>query len=249
VITAGIDIGSRNTKLVVIENGVPCEWGLLPTGADPIGAVSALIKGRHFDRVAATGYGRKLAESGVADMALTEIKACAIGAHHMLPECRTVIDIGGQDTKGIALDGKGGFNDFAMNDRCAAGTGRFLEMIAGTLGYTLDEFGQVSCGITSTFRLNSMCAVFAESEVISLIARGAKGPEIARAVHEAMVDRIAVMVRSMNHPIQTPMLAGGVAHNLCIVQLLENKLGVKIAVPERAQFTAAIGAAIWSSIN
>jgi len=241
---AGIDIGSCTTKLVVIEDGEAVEWSLLPTGADPLKAVRALIGDRTFERIAATGYGRKLAVGSVAGGALTEVKAAATGAHALSPECRTVIDIGGQDVKVIALDGNGGFTDFAMNDRCAAGTGRFLEVMARTLGFDLEQFGHISAGTEGSLRLSSMCAVFAESEVISLIARGEDPRVIARAVHEAVADRISALARTIAARSDTTMLAGGVARNACMVRLLEAKLGVPLIVHERAQYVAALGTAL-----
>lgn len=244
---AGIDIGSCTTKLVAIQNGEVVEWRLQPTGADPLTAVRALIGDRQFGQVAATGYGRKLAFGSYADRVLTEVKAAAIGAHALVPECRTVVDIGGQDVKVIALDGHGGFMDFAMNDRCAAGTGRFLELMARTLGFGLDEFGELSCEADANLRLNSMCAVFAESEVISLIARGEEPTRIARAVHESAADRIAALVRSVVTEAGPIMLAGGVARNPCVVEILGSRFGAEPFVHERAQYVAALGAALVAS--
>ncbi len=244
MISAGLDIGSRTTKLVVMEDGRLCEWILRPTGADPLGAARALIGGRRFDRLAATGYGRHLAKEGLADLALTEIKACALGTHFLCPACRSVIDIGGQDTKVIALDASGSIGNFAMNDRCAAGTGRFLEFMAQTLGLDIEEFGRVACDAEASVRLSSMCVVFAESEVVSLIARGAGGKEIARAVHEAMADRIASLARTIQPEDGDIVLAGGVARNPCIRPLLEGRLNRRLIVLDRAQFIPALGAAV-----
>lgn len=300
MITAGLDIGSRTTKLVVLEDGQPCEWILRPTGADPLGAARALVDARRFDRLSATGYGRHLARgtpecnsggsgaapecnsganiervlspelysgtnnkeglptpqnelspelySGdgrpLADLVLTEIKACALGTHFLFPDCRSVIDIGGQDTKVIALDADGGIGNFTMNDRCAAGTGRFLEFMAQTLSLGIEEFGRVALEGESSVRLNSMCVVFAESEVISLIARGVGAGEIARAVHEAMADRISSLARTIHLEDGEIMLAGGVARNPCISPLLEARLGRRLIVHERSQFIPALGAAI-----
>ncbi|MBP6965187.1 MAG: hypothetical protein KBC96_12350 [Armatimonadetes bacterium] len=244
MISAGLDIGSRTAKLVILDDGRPCEWMLRPTGADPLGAARALIDGRRFDRLAATGYGRHLASEDLADLALTEIKACAMGVHFLQPECRSVIDIGGQDTKVIALGARGGIGNFVMNDRCAAGTGRFLEFMAQTLGLGIEEFGRAACDAAAAIRLNSMCVVFAESEVISLIARGVGGGEIARAVHEAMADRIASLARTIRLDEGDIMLAGGVALNPCVTPLLESRLGRRLIVHERCQFIPALGAAI-----
>lgn len=241
---AGIDIGSRATKLVVLDGNVPCEWQLVPTGIDPLRAAHSLLAGRKFEVIAATGYGRHLARNDFADVVLTEVKACAVGAHHVMPDCRLVIDVGGQDCKAIALDGNGGFDDFAMNDRCAAGTGRFLEVMAQTLGFPLDQFGAVALDAESTVRINSMCAVFAESEVTSLIARGADVRGIARGIHQASVERIAALVQGLGVRTDRVLLTGGVAGNPCICALLESRLKTAVVAPDRPQFIVALGAAL-----
>lgn len=241
---AGVDIGSRTAKLVVMKDGQPFQWSLVPTGIDPIGAARNLIDGRRFDYIVATGYGRHLARADLAAAAVTEVKACAVGAHFLFPECRTVIDVGGQDTKVVVLDVRGGLTDFAMNDRCAAGTGRFLEVMAQTLGFTIEEFGSVCCDADASVQINSMCVVLAESEVISLIARGKDARQIGRAVHQTMVDRIASLTASVGLAGDSAVLAGGVARNPCIVHLLERKLRVRLLVHEYAQFIPALGAAL-----
>ncbi len=241
---AGIDIGSRTTKLVVLDDAAPVEWKLVATGVDPIQAARTLIDGRVFDAVAATGYGRHFARTELGFQVLTEVKACAVGAHHVMPECRTVIDIGGQDCKVVALDGEGGFSDFQMNDKCAAGTGRFLEVMAQTLGFGLDEFGEVALQADEAVRINSMCTVFAESEVTSLIARGEDPRRISRGLHQAVVDRVASMARSVGVGEGGVLLVGGVALNPCVRPLLEARLGVPVIVPEHAQFVVALGAAL-----
>lgn len=241
---AGIDIGSRTTKLVVLDSGIPVEYTLVPTGVDPLQAARTLIAGREFEAIAATGYGRHLARTKLGFTVLTEVKACAVGAHHVSPECRTVIDIGGQDCKVVTLDGNGGFSDFQMNDKCAAGTGRFLEVMAQTLGFGLDEFGNVALMAKEAVRVNSMCTVFAESEITSLIARGEDPKRIARGLHLAVVDRVASMARSMDVSESGVLFVGGVAKNPCIRTLLETRLRMPVTAPEHAQFVVALGAAL-----
>lgn len=240
---AGIDIGSCTTKLVVLEDGAPVEWKIVPTGVDPLAAARSLLGDRRFDVIAATGYGRHLARAGFAHKVLTEIKACALGAHHLAPEHRMVIDIGGQDCKAVALDGKGGFVDFAMNDRCAAGTGRFLEVMARTLGFSLEEFGPASLEVRNSVKINSMCTVFAESEVTSLIARGEDVHRIARGVHQSVVDRVCALAQSLGVNGEV-LLVGGVANNPCIAKLLETRLRVPVTVLKEAQYIVALGAAL-----
>ncbi len=242
---AGIDIGSRTTKLVVLDDRVPVEWSIVPTGVDPLQTVRTLIGDRRFDAIAATGYGRHLARTELEFTVMTEIKACALGVHHIAPKCRMVVDIGGQDCKVIALDGTGGFNDFQMNDRCAAGTGRFLEIMAQTLGFGLDEFGEIALQTEHAVRVNSMCTVFAESEVTSLIARGESPARIARGLHQAIADRVVSMARSVGVHEDGILLVGGVAQNPCVRHLLQSRLGVPVTVPERTQFIIALGAALF----
>ena len=190
----------------------------------------------------ATGYGRHLARTQFDCPIITEIKAYAIGAHFLFPQCRTVIDVGGQDSKVIRLtDGK--VNDFEMNDRCAAGTGRFLEVMAHTLGYSLDNLGQSALKADRSVTINSMCTVFAESEVVSLLARGEKPQNIALGLHESIISRILSMMGRIGCEDEV-IFAGGVAKNPCVVALLEKKLATKINVPSEPQIVGAIGAAL-----
>jgi len=194
--------------------------------------------------VVATGYGRHLARAETAGRVITEIKAHAAGAARLFPGVRTVIDIGGQDSKVIALDGSGRVSRFLMNDKCAAGTGRFLEIMAATLGYTLPDFGEAALGADDEVRLNAMCTVFAESEVISLKNRGVPPARIARAVHQAVVQRMVQMVTRMDYGPWI-VFSGGVARNPCIRRLLQEQLpGTEIRVPQDPDLVGALGAAL-----
>jgi predicted CoA-substrate-specific enzyme activase len=240
--TIGLDIGSRTTKLAVVEQGQLVESRIVDTGTDPLARARELLAGRNGAPVAATGYGRHLAREKLGCPVVTEIKAHALGASHLFPECRTVIDIGGQDSKVIAVaDGRQ--TGFEMNDRCAAGTGRFLEVMAATLGYTLDEFGPAALAAPESASVNSMCTVFSESEVVSLIARGCTRPSIALGLHESIISRLLSLVGRVGARPEV-VLTGGVALNVCFRALLERRLGTAVRVPAEPQLAGALGSAL-----
>jgi predicted CoA-substrate-specific enzyme activase len=196
-----------------------------------------------FDRILATGYGRHLFETQFDVSTVTEIKAFARGAKALFPACRTILDIGGQDTKVIALDDKGNVSKFEMNDRCAAGTGMFLEVIAETLGYDLDEFGKEALNARGNIKINSMCTVFAQSEVTSLLAKRQKREDIARGIHCAILNRTLSLLKRVS---TTPeiIFAGGVAKNPCLKYLLVEALAQEVKIPEDPQMVGAYGAAM-----
>ncbi|PKN12544.1 MAG: 3-hydroxyacyl-ACP dehydratase [Deltaproteobacteria bacterium HGW-Deltaproteobacteria-4] len=239
----GIDLGSRTIKVVVVKDGVLLDHTVAESGFEPHAQSCELIARFTPSRIIATGYGRHLAHKHFADEVITEIKAHALGARHYFPECRTILDVGGQDSKVIALTQQGRVATFQMNDKCAAGTGRFLEMMATTLGFRLDEFGAAAGQSDQDVPINSMCAVFAESEVISLKNRGVPVQDIARAIHLAVVDRLAAMLQRLGHGDQI-IFTGGVANNPFIVQALARKLGVAVLVPQTPTIIGALGAAL-----
>ena len=183
---------------------------------------------------------------------VTEIKAHARGAKAIFPNFSTLLDIGGQDSKAIAVNEKGRVKKFEMNDRCAAGTGKFLEIMAKTLGFSIKNFGDEALSAETALSINSMCTVFAESEVTSLIAKGAKTREIARGLHVSVVKRAAAMinrVRSSSNPASKGgdiVFTGGVANNPCMVRLISEKLACDVKVPENPQMMGAYGAALLS---
>lgn len=239
---AGIDIGSRTIKLAIIKNSVLSDFWVTDTGIDPVSKIKKLLKGHKFDEIAATGYGRYLAQTHVGCKVITEIKAHALGADFIFPGCRTVIDIGGQDSKIISCE-DGTVKSFEMNDRCAAGTGRFLEVMSTNLGYTIEEFSQQALEAKESVKINSMCTVFAESEVVSLISEGKNAKNIALGVHQSILNRIiSMMGRTGAEP--PVVFTGGVAKNRCMTALLEKNLGIKLLVPEEPQITGAVGAAL-----
>jgi (R)-2-hydroxyacyl-CoA dehydratese activating ATPase len=240
---AGIDIGSRTIEVVVLEGGRTIEARQSDAGFDPLKEAIKLLDGARHDRIMATGYGRHLLEVALDAPTVTEIKAYAVGAKALFPEARMILDIGGQDSKAIALNPDGRVLKFEMNDRCAAGTGKFLEIMARTLGFTLDEFGSEAIKGQKEMQISSMCTVFAESEVTSLLAKGADRHDIALALHHSVVRRAVGMVKrvSMNQPM---VFAGGVARNACMVRLLEEAVQNPILVPKDPQMVGAIGAAL-----
>jgi predicted CoA-substrate-specific enzyme activase len=199
------------------------------------------IDGSSIKRIISTGYGRNSLE--FADKAVTEITCHAVGAHYLNPKVRSVIDIGGQDSKAISIDERGGVKDFAMNDKCAAGTGRFLEVMARALEVDLEDFGNLSITADQPSKISSLCTVFAESEVISLISQGEKRENIIAGIHESIAARVSAMANRVG--IKTPiMMTGGVAKNVGVLKALETKLGQPIEVSEKTQVTGAIGAAL-----
>lgn len=239
---AGLDIGSRTTKVAVLDGGEFVRSAIADTGTDPLALARELLAGVRCDAVVATGYGRHLVRERLGCAVVTEIRAHALGAGRLFPACRTVIDIGGQDSKAIRVEG-GQQTAFEMNDRCAAGTGRFLEVMAMTLGCTVGEFGGQALAARESMPISSMCTVFSESEVVSLIARGVDKHSIALGLHESIVNRLLALVGRVG--VEPPVvLTGGVALNPCIRALLERRLGLPLFVPDEPQIVGALGAAL-----
>jgi len=240
--TAGIDIGSRTIKLAILKGRSLCYYQIVDTGINQLAKAKELLQSVSFDKIVATGYGRHRLQEEIGCPVITEIKAYALGANFYFPHCRTVIDIGGQDSKVIKVE-KGKVLDFMMNDRCAAGTGKFLEVMAHTLGYTIENFWQSALTAKSSLTINAMCTVFAESEVVSLIARGEDPKNIALGLHQAVVNRVFALVGSIGFEEEI-VFGGGVAKNRCIVSCLKARLGKEIFVPAEPQILGALGAAI-----
>lgn len=250
---AGVDIGSRTIELVVLENGVVERAFTSPTTFDPLGACRKVLEGLSVDALVATGYGRKLfvREFGAcADLGrvrdITEIQAHALGARAVFPEARAVLDIGGQDTKAITLSAQGAVERFEMNDRCAAGTGKFLEFMATALQIPLEEFGPFALHADRRIQINSMCTVFAESEATSLMAMGERPENIAMGLHLAIAGRIKAMLERVG--LTPPLVfSGGVARNRCMVDLLTEHLGEPVLLARDPELTGALGAALHAA--
>lgn len=253
MITAGIDIGSITAKAALIHDGKLSGTSLQFTGYHAAKAGNAVletllgqtgIRRDDIDVIVSTGYGRNSVD--FADKAVTEITCHGAGAHFIDPEIRFVVDVGGQDSKVIKIDTNGKVVDFAMNDKCAAGTGRFLEVMARALEADLDDFGRLSAEADAPAAISSICTVFAESEVISLISRGESRQNMIAGIHESVASRISAMARRVG--VTPPvMMTGGVARNQGVVRALENRMDVEIRVSPHAQLNGAIGAALLAA--
>jgi len=242
----GIDLGSRTVKVAALEDGCLVDQQIVESGFDPHGQAREMLGRYRPDRVVATGYGRHLARKHFADEVITEIKAHALGARYHFPDCTTVVDIGGQDSKVISLGANGRVINFQMNDKCAAGTGKFLEIMAASLGYRLDEFGLAALESEQEVAINSMCTVFAESEVITLKNHGSPPADIARGVHLSVVNRITAMLGRIGFG-KSIVFSGGVARNPCIVRMLRQRLDTaRIESPVAPDIVGALGAALYA---
>lgn len=250
MIVAGIDIGSITAETVILQDNQMLSSSIVPTGANSRTAAErsltaalkqASLRQEDLAAIITTGYGRASFPS--ATKMITEITCHARGAFFVYPETRTVIDIGGQDSKVIRLDKKGRNVDFQMNDKCAAGTGRFLEVMARALEVKLEDLGRLSRSAQRTIKISSMCTVFAESEVVSLIADNQPQEVIIRGLHDAIADRILGMIRRVGVE-EKVTLTGGVAKNEGVVQALEERLEVRVFVPPEPQIIGALGAAL-----
>ena len=245
MIAAGLDVGSRTIKLVTLVGSSerPRDTVVVASGANPVRRCQELLAGLDGVPLVVTGYGRHVVADELGGRKVSEIKACAVGARYLYQDAGTVIDIGGQDTKVTQLGKAGEVVKFEMNDRCAAGTGRFLEVMAGILEVSIADLGPLALRATHAAQVNSLCTVFAESEVVSLISRGEESASVALALHEAIAVRIAAMARRVGIK-ERLVFAGGGALNPCLQQLLGDKLGVRVTVPESPQTISALGAAI-----
>lgn len=248
----GLDIGSRSIELVAVEDGVVVLARRVPTTFDPVSQCAGLLDGLRPASLVGTGYGRNLVQRLGLDCpvsAITEIKAHALGAASLFPHARSVLDIGGQDTKAMTLrpGQHGKVARFEMNDRCAAGTGKFLEYTAGVFQIPVEEFGAYALRGTDPPEISSMCTVFAETEATSLMARGTRPESIALGLHRAIVKRTVNMLGRVGY--QPPLVfTGGVANNPCVLSLLAGELcatmGEDILVPDEPDMAGALGAAL-----
>ncbi len=241
----GIDIGSRYIKYALLEDTRLIEFQRRETGYNPLSVCRELLESSEPERLVATGYGRYLLEIYDNMKTITEIKAVARGAKAVFPNTKTIIDIGGQDTKIISLNDKGTVIHFEMNDRCAAGTGRFLEVMAKTLGYELESFGEYCNDKNANIKINSLCTVFAESEVISLITKGEKREAIAHALHDSIVSRVMALIKRIDIKDDV-IFTGGCATNSYLKRLFEERLQRKVYVHENPYLQAAHGAALYA---
>ena len=207
----GLDVGSRTVDAVWVEDGEVVDRAVLDSGFAPQEVAAALVGRALHDSVVATGYGRHAAAERFGAEAITEIAAYALGAAYLQPKARSILDIGGQDTKVIRLGPSGRVLDFEMNDKCAAGTGRFLEVMAKALGCEIDELGPAALAAPCAAQVSSMCTVFAESEVIGLLHRGEPRGSVARGLHEAVARRTLSALRRVRAEPPLFFAGGGAA--------------------------------------
>jgi predicted CoA-substrate-specific enzyme activase len=255
-IVAGVDVGAATAKTVILSDSRMLGYAIIPTGYDVRLAarqvtVEALKRSGanksidELDCVISTGYGRHAVD--FASKAVTEIICHARGAHFMIPETRTIIDIGGQDSKAIELDDQGNIREFVMNDKCAAGTGRFLDVMAQVLQVgSIDNMGPLSLESREPCSISSTCTIFAESEVVSLRATGRSREDLIAGVHKAIASRVAIMASRLNIRPEI-IFTGGVAKNVGVKRALEDEFGMAISVPQEPQIVGALGAALLAS--
>jgi predicted CoA-substrate-specific enzyme activase len=255
MLVAGIDIGAATAKVVIMEDGKILGYAIKPTGHD-VRSVATSVTGEALKNiglpisieslqfVVATGYGRNSVD--FANTTITEIICHAKGAHHVIPSVRCIIDIGGQDSKAMEVDSNGNVMNFVMNDKCAAGTGRFLEVMAKVLGVrAVDKMGPIALKSNNPCRISSTCTVFAETEVVVLRAEGKERKDIIAGVHKAVATRVAVMASSLTF-IPDAVFTGGVAKNIGVKKYLEEEIGIVLLVPDEPQIIGALGAALFA---
>lgn len=247
----GIDVGSTASKCVIIDENVQIiSSELIPYGTGTTGPVRAFegalskakLKREEITAVVATGYGRNSFDG--ADYIVSELSAHAIGVHAMFPDARTVIDIGGQDVKAIRIGKNGKLENFIMNDKCAAGTGRFLDVMAKVLELKVEDLGSIDAAAKGSVAISSTCTVFAESEVISQLSQKTEIPSLVRGINESVAARTAGLVKRLD-VISPIVMSGGVARNSGVVKALEKELQASIIISPIQQLNGAYGAAIY----
>lgn len=252
MLVLGIDIGSTATKAVVLDGEASIvAHAIVPLGAGTSGVDKALAAlerdaGIHQADIAytvATGYGRQTFDG--ADAQVSELSCHARGVAYRMPSVRTIIDIGGQDAKVIRLDDNGMMSNFVMNEKCAAGTGRFLDVMAGVLETTVGQLGELDAQATEPAVISSTCTVFAESEVISRLAGKEPLTNIVAGIHESVAQRTAGLAKRLGVKPELAM-TGGVAQNAGVVRALERTLGEPITVPDNPQINGSLGAALYA---
>ncbi len=254
MITAGIDCGAKTTKAVIVKDGRIIGRGTTLTGFDQETAVEACleaaledagIKPEDIRSIYGTGSGRN--SIGIATETVNEVKAMAKGAHYYFPSARTVADVGAEEGRAAKLDEKGTVLDFAINEKCAAGAGAFIEAMARALEIPLEQIGQLALTSTREIPMNAQCAIFAESEVVGLIHTNTEVKDISKAIHDSMASRIVSMIRriGVNEDV---VLIGGVGYNPGFVETMRRELKLeKIYIPEKPEFGACVGAAILAA--
>jgi benzoyl-CoA reductase subunit D len=250
MVTAGIDIGAKTVKVMLYDDTGPRAQSIVQGGIDTVSALeqalgealaAAGLAREDIACVVATGAGRQ--EVGFADDRVTEVTAAARGASFLVPSARTVIDVGAEEGRAVRCGVAGKVEDFAVNEKCAAGAGAFTEAMARALEVELEELGRMSLRSTQAVPMNAQCTVFAESEVVSLLHAKTPKEDISRAVHDAMASRIVSMVRKVGFQNDVVVI-GGMARNVGFVDSLERNLETEVVVPESPELVGALGAAL-----
>ena len=250
----GIDVGSLTAQAVLVEDGSIYAYKSIPVRPNPLESAGAAfgnlleekgLKQEDIKYVISTGYGReKIQDAKVAQENVSEISCHGMGAFSLVKDVRTIIDIGGQDAKVIKVDERGELLDFVMNDKCAAGTGRFLEVMARTLGVTLDELGPISQGSRNPPEMSTRCSIYAETEVIHYLQRGVSREDLAASINRSMAERVMALVRRVGVEREV-MMTGGVAKNIAVRTELEKSLNVRMVNARiDPQIIGAYGAAV-----
>jgi len=246
---AGIDVGSTMTKVVVLKERIIASI-IGPTGPEHRRLANQVmeealkkadISFQSITYIISTGYGR--INVPFADKQFTEITCHAKGIANIFPEAKTIIDIGGQDVKGIKINGNGKIIDFAMNDKCAAGTGRFIEVIADTLGVPLDQVGDLSLQSKRPASISNICTIWAQQEVAASLAQGVPIPDLLAGVHKSLADRISRMINRLKME-EAVIVTGGGGKNRGLLKALSEQLGYQVLVPDEPLITGALGAAL-----
>jgi len=250
VITAGIDMGAKTVKVVILKDNEILSRGITLGGFDQKASAEKVFNETlqkaglvrdNIERVVATGAGKDVAPH--ANDQISMMGADALGGAFLFPSARTVIDVGAEEGRAVRCDEKGKMMDFVINERCAAGAGTFVEAMSRALEVKLEEMGPLSLRAERAVPMNAQCTIFAESEVVSLIHAKTSKADISRAIHDAIADRIASMTRRLGIQREV-VLVGGVAKNAGFVESLKNALGVDLLVPEEPEFVGALGAAL-----
>ena len=256
MITAGIDCGAKNTKTVILKDGKIIGRGSALTGFDQAQSVkdslemalkNAGVKQDQIEHVGGTGSGGKSIKE--ADVIVNNIKAIAAAANYFFPNSRTVADVGAEEARAAKVNERGAVVDFAINDKCAAGAGAFIEAMSRALETPLEQLGPLALSSTNAIQLNAQCAIFAESEVVGLIHAKIEKKDISKAIHDAIASRIVSMIRRIGVNPDV-VLVGGVAYNPGFVVAFQRELGLeKVYIPELPEYAAATGAAAVAAQN
>lgn len=243
---AGIDIGSRYIKFAYIDSEDKYHFFKEETGYKPLDICRSFIEEYKPEKIIGTGYGRYLLEVYEKSSTMTEIKACARGSFEFFNNAKTIIDIGGQDTKVINLNSKGKVISFIMNDRCAAGTGKFVEMMASSLQLDLNQLSNLTLDdYKEDIKISSMCAVFAESEVISLITKGSDRKSIAVAITKSVAEKVVSLTKK-NGITGDIVFTGGCARNKFLTQMISKELKSELKIAPTPDILSALGAALYA---